>query len=225
MQKVKIDIISDTVCPWCYVGIQNLESAINQLEGKYEVELEWHPFQLNPGISDEGVDFKTYLDKVLGNRSNEGLKAVTEKGEQAGIQFQFDKIEKVTNTLRSHYLIALAKVEAKQTLASKALFKAYFEEGKNINSIEVLKEIGRTIGMSESLLHNLDQITERDLTTILKQEEGFRELGIASVPSFVIESQYLVQGAQDQSVFQDVIQKIFNPEPANSCGCGPEGCC
>jgi predicted DsbA family dithiol-disulfide isomerase len=225
MKKIKVDIISDTVCPWCYVGIKNLEKAIDSMKAEYEFDVEWHPFQLNPGLPDEGMDFKLYLDKVLGNRSNEGKKAVEEKGKKAGIQFEFDKIKLISNTLRSHYLIALAKVEEKQSETAKAIFSAYFENGVEINSIENLKEIGKSCGLSESLLTNLDSIGEEDLLPLLKQEEGFRELGISSVPSFVFESQYLVQGAQDSEVFIDVVEKIHKPQVESGCGCGPEGCC
>ncbi len=225
MEKIKIDIVSDTVCPWCYVGISNLEKGLESLKGKYEFEIEWHPFQLNPGMPDTGLEYKEYLEKILGNRSNEAKKAVEEKGNATGINFQFDKIEKISNTLRSHYLVALAKVEDKQTEMIKALFKAYFEEGKDINSITELKKIGEQTGLSSALLDNLDSIQENDLLPIVQAEEGFRELGITSVPSFVIESQYLVQGAQDPEVFVDVINKIKNPQPESGCGCGPEGCC
>lgn len=225
MEKIKIDIVSDTVCPWCYVGIKNLEKGLEALKGKYEFEVEWHPFQLNPGMSDTGIEYKDYLEKVLGNRSNEAKKAVEKKGAAAGINFQFDKIDRITNTLRSHYLVALGKVEGKQTEVSKAIFKAHFEEGKEINSIAELKKIGESVGMSAALLDNLDSIQEADLLQIVQAEEGFRELGITSVPSFVIESQYLVQGAQEPEVFVDVVDKIKNPQPESGCGCGPEGCC
>ena len=225
MEKIKIDIISDTVCPWCYVGIKNLEKGLEPLKSKYEFDIEWHPFQLNPGMSDEGLEYKDYLEKTLGNRTNEAKKAVQEKGTEAGINFQFDKIDSISNTLRSHYLVALAKIENKQTEVAKALYKAFFEEGKNINSIPELKQIGERSGLSSALLDNLDALQERDLLMLVQAEEGFRELGIASVPSFVIDSQFLVQGAQDPEVFTDVIQKIMNPEKESGCGCGSDGCC
>lgn len=224
MKKVKIDIVSDTVCPWCYVGSNNLLKGLEGLKGQYEFEIEWHPFQLNPGMPDEGMDFKLYLDKILGNRSNEGKKAVAEKGKSSGINFNFDAIGKISNTIRSHYLMALAKVESKQNETAKALFKAYFEEGKDINDIKELKSVGKSAGLSDTLLENLDNIQENDLLPLMKQEEGFRELGISSVPSFIIESQYLVQGAQDPETFIDVINKIHQPQDSG-CGCGPEGCC
>ena len=156
MDKIKVDIVSDTVCPWCYVGIKNLEKGLGALKGKYEFEIEWHPFQLNPGMPDSGLEYKEYLDKILGNRSNEAKKAVEEKGAAAGISFQFDKIERISNTLRSHYLLALAKAEGKQAEVSKAIFKSYFEEGKDINSITELKKIGESVGMSNALLDNLN---------------------------------------------------------------------
>lgn len=225
MEKIKIDIVSDTVCPWCYVGIANLEKALETLKGKYEFEVEWHPFQLNPGMPDQGLDYKSYLEKILGNRTNEAKKAVQEKGKEAGIDFQFDKISKISNTLRSHYLIALAKIENKQTTVSKALFHAYFTEGKDLNSLAELKKVGEDCGLSKALLDNLDSIQEQDLLPLVQAEEQFRELGISSVPSFIIESQYLVQGAQDAEVFVDVVEKIKNPQPESGCGCGPEGCC
>ena len=226
MKKIKIDIVSDSVCPWCYVGISNLEKAMESLKDQYEFELSWNPFQLNPDISEEGIAYKDYLEKKFGNRTNEAKKTVIEKGLQAGITFNFDAIEKVANTLKSHYLVALSRKENKQTITSKALFKAYFEEGKDINSIEELKLIGKSVGLSDSITSVLDKIEEKDLLPLVKLEEGFRELGITSVPSFIIENQYLVQGAQEPSVFEEIINKIENAdaEEESSCGCGPEGC-
>ena len=146
---ITIDIVSDTVCPWCFIGKRRLERALAQRSPGEEFRVSWRPFQLNPDMPPEGRDRKAHLIAKFGGE--DGLKrvydAVIEAGKSEGIDFAFDKVERTPNTINSHRLLRMADEKGTQDAVSEELFKAYFLDGKDIGVIDVLVEIAETAGM------------------------------------------------------------------------------
>src|SRR5262249_55019338 len=137
------DVISDVICPWCYIGKRRLEKAVAALDGRHEVRVRWLPFQLNPRMPTEGVSRREYRTKKVGSweRSQELDARVAAAGEADGIHFAFDRIERTPNTLDAHRLIWLAERQGVQDSVVEALFRAYFTEGRDISSRQPLLDV------------------------------------------------------------------------------------
>jgi predicted DsbA family dithiol-disulfide isomerase len=181
---VKIEVASDVVCPWCYIGKRRLEKAL-ELLGNVEIELRWLPFQLNPGMPKEGMPRSEYRKAKFGSveRSRELDARVIAEGKGEGIDFAFDRIERTPNTSAAHQLIALAPDQNKVV---DALFRAYFEEAKDIGDPAVLAQIARECGV-DGWPHQA-----RDVSGL---EEEVRAMGITAVPTFIFERRTGVAGA------------------------------
>lgn len=198
---MQIDIISDTVCPWCYIGKRKFERALELFRGQnpgVEIEVCWRPFQLDPTTPREGVDRREHIRKKFGE--GPGVKAagqrITQVGAEEGITFVFDKIERSPNTLDSHRLIHWAGSAGCQDQVVEALFNAYFEEARDIGNPEVLIEIATSAGMETDLVQELLN-GDADLDLVAKEDLQAREMGIGGVPTFIVDSKYPVSGAQE----------------------------
>ena len=185
MKPLKVEIASDVVCPWCYIGKRRLEKALNLLKGEFDVEIRWLPFQLNPAMPKEGMPRADYRKAKFGSlERSQALDArVIAEGKSEGIDFAFERIQRTPNTLAAHRLIALAE---NQSAVVDALFKAYFEEAKDIGDAEVLAEIAAKCGVKGW------PEQARDVSEL---EEGVRELGISAVPTFIFDRKLGVSGA------------------------------
>lgn len=205
---IKLDIVSDPICPWCYIGKTYLEQAI-EVEGHNPFEIEWHPFQLNPDMPVGGMDRRVYLEgKFRGKEA--AVKAympVVEHAKNAGLEINFEAIKRTPNTLRAHRLIHWASIEGLQTPVVDGLFAAYFVEGRDIESAETLGDIADSAGMDASVVQKLLQ-SDVDLDHIQQKEAAFREMGISSVPTFIVGGQHAVPGAQPAKLWQNVIKEI-----------------
>ena len=150
MDTLKIDIISDVVCPWCIIGFRNLKTAMKELQSELKFEISWKPYELHPEIPPEGYDKKLYLKQKFGS-SNESLpyEQTTKVGESIGFEFNFSKTERIPNTFMAHRLLWKAEQYNLQTELSEALFKAYFTDGLDIGSEETLSDISHSVGMSK----------------------------------------------------------------------------
>ena len=181
---MKIEVASDVVCPWCYIGKRRLERALALLKD-LDVELRWLPFQLNPGMPKEGMPRAEYRKAKFGSleRSRELDARVIAEGKGEGIDFAFDRIERTPNTSAAHQLIAAAP---DQNSVVNALFRAYFEEGKDIGDPAVLAQIAEHSGVSDWP----DQA--RDVSRL---EEEVRAMGITAVPTFIFERKTGIAGA------------------------------
>jgi predicted DsbA family dithiol-disulfide isomerase len=205
---VKLDIISDPICPWCYIGKTYLEQAI-AAEGYDPFDIEWHPFQLNPDMPVGGMDRRAYLEAKFGGKEG-AVKAympVVEHALDAGLEINFEAIKRTPNTLKAHRLIYWAGVEGLQTATVDGLFRAYFVDGRDIENDEVLGDIADSAGLDASVILKLLQ-SDVDLDHIQQKEAAFREMGITSVPTFIVGGQHAVPGAQPAKLWQNVIQEL-----------------
>jgi predicted DsbA family dithiol-disulfide isomerase len=195
---LEIDVISDVVCPWCYIGKRRLERALQTLDGRYEYRVTWCPFELNPGMPPEGMDHRQYLEAKFGTLAAvRQLEArVAAAGSEEGLVFAFDKIRRTPNTFDAHRLIWLAQREGVQDAVVEGLFRGYFTEGADLSRRETLIGIAGGAGLStdrvERLLNGGDGIA-----AVRKEEAEARKAGINAVPHFLIHRRYALSGAQD----------------------------
>jgi predicted DsbA family dithiol-disulfide isomerase len=186
---VRIEIASDVVCPWCYIGKRRLEKALALLKDEIEPELRWLPFQLNPGMPKEGMPRAEYRKAKFGSleRSRALDARVIAEGRSEGIEFAFERIERTPNTSEAHKLIALAE---NQNAVVDALFRAYFEEAKDIGDPQVLAEIAARCGVK-----GWPHEAQKRAREIAALEEEVRGLGVSAVPTFIFERRSGVSGA------------------------------
>ncbi|KUJ86072.1 polyketide biosynthesis protein [Ruegeria marisrubri] len=207
-QTVKLDILSDPICPWCYIGKTNLDKALAAIPD-HPFIIEWHPFQLNPDMPDEGMDRREYLERKFGGKEG-AVKAyapVVEHAEKAGLNINFEAMQRTPNTLDAHRLIHWAGIEGKQTAAVDALFKAYFVDGRDIGDHEVLADIADSIGMDAAVVLKLLK-SDADREDIRKRDAHSRQMGVNSVPTFIVANQHAVPGAQPAELWEKVINEI-----------------
>ncbi|MGE0093530.1 MAG: DsbA family oxidoreductase [Alphaproteobacteria bacterium] len=199
---MQIDVVSDTICPWCYIGKRRLERALAASDGPH-AWIGWRPFQLNPDMPVEGMERETYLAKKFGSRERaERVYApIVDAGREEGIAFAFDRIKRTPNTLMSHRLIRIAGKMGRQNEAVDGLFRAYFEEGRDIGDLTVVSDVARDAGMDRDEIHAYLE-TDADLDRVRAEDAFARELGIQGVPCFIIERSVVLSGAQPPDVFQ-----------------------
>ncbi len=212
-----IDIVSDTICPWCYIGKRKLERALADLP-EVAVEIDWRPFQLNPHMPAEGMARDAYLNAKFGgaDRASQIYASITEAGRANGIAFAFDRISRTPSTLDSHRLIRWSSSAGRQDAVVEILFRRYFEEGADIGDHGVLVEAAREAGMDADLVAEL-LAKDSDLELIRREDAMARQMGINGVPCFIIDRKYAVSGAQDVPVFHkvfDLALKEAVTEPA-----------
>lgn len=206
---MKLDIISDPICPWCYIGKTQLDRALEQV-GDHPFTIEWHPFQLNPDMPKGGMDRRAYLEGKFGGKAGaaQAYAPVLEHAEKLGLGIDFAKIPKTPNTINAHRLIHWAGIEGCQTFVVHALFKAYFKEGRDIEDIEVLADIADSAGMDASVVQRLLS-GDADIDTVQGREAAAREMGVRSVPTFLVGGQHAVPGAQPAELWVQVIEEII----------------
>jgi predicted DsbA family dithiol-disulfide isomerase len=205
---VKLDIISDPICPWCYIGKTNLDKALTAVPD-HPFVIEWHPFQLNPDMPPEGVDRRAYLEAKFGGKDG-ALKAyapVVEHAARAGAVINLERMLRTPNTIDAHRLIHWAGIEQRQSFVVDLLFKAYFVEGRDIGSHEVLADIADTAEMDAAVVSRL-LASDSDIADIRKRDAHSRQMGVNSVPTFIVASQHAVPGAQSTEMWVKVINDI-----------------
>jgi len=208
-----IEVASDVICPWCYIGKRRLEKALALLDGEVKPEIRWLPFQLNPGMPSEGIPREEYRKAKFGSiERSRGLDArVAAEGEGEGIAFAFERIERTPNTVAAHQLIDLAQrqgAEAAQkqqglgTAVVSALFKAYFEEARDIGDAAVLAAIATGAGVT-------GWPQQADGKQVAQLEEDMRNLGISAVPTFIFGRKVGVSGAHPPEALAQAIQQAL----------------
>jgi predicted DsbA family dithiol-disulfide isomerase len=203
-KPMHIDIVSDTVCPWCFIGKRKLENALST-RPDVKAEITWRPFQLNPEMPAEGMDRASYLQAKFGGseRAEQIYVTVAEAGESAGIPFAFDLIQRTPSTINSHRLIRWAESAGVQNQVVEALFRRYFLEGADIADHEVLIAAAAEAGMDTTLVADL-LARGVDVDLIRREDTNARQMGINGVPCFIIDRKYAISGAQDAPVFHKV---------------------
>ncbi|KPH05429.1 DsbA family protein [Rhizobium acidisoli] len=197
MERITIDVVSDVVCPWCYLGKARLELAIAEVQDEIGVDINWRPYRLNPDYPREGVDQK------------KAHKMLTDLGREVGIAFDFEAIKIGPNTLDAHRLIHWAMIEGreKQDKAVAALFKANFEEGRNVGDHAVLLDIAEKAGLDRSVIASL-LASDADRDLIVAEIKAAQEMGVNGVPFFIFDQQYAVSGAQTPDVLANALRDI-----------------
>jgi len=205
---VKLDIISDPICPWCYIGKSHLDKALEQFPD-HPFTIEWHPFQLNPDMPADGMDRRAYLEGKFGGKEGavRAYAPVVENAENAGLTINLDAMKRTPNTIDAHRLIHWAGIEQRQPFVVDLLFKAYFVDGRDIGDHEVLADIADTAEMDAAMVTRLLG-TDSDVEDIRKRDAHSREMGVGSVPTFIIANQHAVPGAQQPDMWVKVIKDI-----------------
>lgn len=209
-QTLTIDVVSDVVCPWCYLGQKRLDEAVAASPG-IDVAISWRPFQLDPTIPAEGMDRKAYMRAKFGDdeRLHDAHARLESLGRDVGIDYAFDAITVSPNTLDAHRVIrwaGAAGAEVQNRLV-RDLFKAYFERGRNIGDRGVLVEAAREAGMDAAVVESL-LAGDADREAVAEEAATASRMGITGVPCFLFEGKYAVMGAQDVSTLVDAIRQI-----------------
>ena len=205
---IKLDIISDPICPWCYIGKTLLDKALEQ-RPDHPFVIEWHPFQLNPDMPPEGMDRREYLETKFGGKEGaiRAYAPVLERAEAAGLNIDFAAIKRTPNTINAHRVMHWAGIEEKQDQMAMALFAAYFDEGRDIGDSEVLADLADSLGMDGAVIQRLLQTTA-DLQDIRARDAQFRQMGITGVPTFIVGGQQAVPGCQPTELWLKVIDEL-----------------
>ncbi|GGX62383.1 polyketide biosynthesis protein [Tateyamaria omphalii] len=206
--SIKLDIMSDPICPWCYIGKAHLDRAL-EAHPDHPFVIEWHPFQLNPDMPAEGMDRRAYLEGKFGGKEGavRAYAPVVEHAEKAGLKIDFEGMKRTPNTLDAHRLIHWAGIEGKQTAAVSSLFKAYFVETRDIGDHDVLADIADSIEMDASVVRRL-LASDADREDISGRDAHSRQMGIQSVPTFIVANQHAVPGAQPPELWAKVISEL-----------------
>jgi predicted DsbA family dithiol-disulfide isomerase len=206
MQKLEIDVISDVVCPWCYLGKRKLDAAMKQVEA-FAYDVRWRPFQLDPTIPPEGIARSEYMSRKFGPEKIAAIHArLEEAGQEEGLSFAFDKITRSPNTLDAHRLIRWAQPSGKQSDIVERLFNLYFVEGQNIGDRNVLIDVARQAGLDVDLITRLF-VEGVDIVPVQEEMSTAARMGISGVPFFIFGGKYAVSGAQPVDALVGVIWK------------------
>jgi predicted DsbA family dithiol-disulfide isomerase len=211
MERVTIDIVSDVVCPWCYLGKARLELAVAEVQDEVGVDINWRPYRLNPDHPAEGVDHHAHLAQKLGGEDAvaSAHETLTALGAEVGIAFDFAAIRIGPNTLDAHRLLHWAALEGRdiQDRVANALFKAYFEDGRNVGDHAVLLDIAEASGLNRKVIANLLK-GEADKDTVLAEIDAAQKMGVSGVPFFILDGQYAISGAQPPEVMANALRDI-----------------
>ena len=206
-----IDVISDVVCPWCFIGKRHLERALELWQSRYPDEIptvRWHPFQLNPQLPAGGVPRKQYLEDKFGGpeRAKEIYARVSAAGKRAGIDFAFDAIQVQPNTIDAHRLLHYAGERGQQDAMAETMFRHYFEQGADLTDKETLADIAAQAGMNRDEV--LTYLTgDADRALIEEQDRRARATGVQGVPFFIFNQRVALSGAQPPEVILDAMEK------------------
>ena len=207
MQKISIDVISDVICPWCFLGKRRLDKALASIP-EIQVEVNFRPFFLDPTIPAEGLDRHDYMVAKFGE---ERLKTIHDPliaaGKEDGVAFEFDKITRTPSSLNAHRLVRWAHLIGSQRQVMEALFTAYWSWGKDISDIEVLKTIAIVNGLNGNEIAE-ELATDRDKAEVFEEARLAQEIGVTGVPTFVVNRKYGATGAQPVESLVALIRKV-----------------
>lgn len=212
-----IEMVSDLVCPWCWVGLRRLKGAI-ELVPELDVEILFRPFELDPTIPAGGTDYKAYMKQRFGSdqskdRANQMRDALIQYGKDEGIPFDFEKITRRPNSFNAHRLVRWAQGQHLGLAAKEALFDAYFSKGQDIGDHEVLVTIAAKIGLDANLVADL-LAGEADVERTRQEQNLFRQMGISGVPTFIAHRQIAVQGAETSEKLARFLKNAAEQTPA-----------
>jgi predicted DsbA family dithiol-disulfide isomerase len=211
---LRIDIVSDVVCPWCIIGYKQVEKALASLDTNIEAEFWWHPFELNPQMAAEGQDIGEHIKQKYGStpeQSQTNRQRLAEIGNGLGFAFSDTKGRRIYNTFAAHKLLSVAGHQygwRKQTELKLALFKAYFQDDRDVSDETVLLDVAESVGLDRIACKAW--IADEALTQEVRSEQGlWRDQNITGVPAIIFDQRFMVPGAQSAEVFADVINKVL----------------
>jgi predicted DsbA family dithiol-disulfide isomerase len=211
-KPIKIDFVSDVSCPWCAIGLQSLQTALQRLDGELDPSLTFQPFELNPQMVTEGEDITEHLNKKYGSTPEQAAAArenIRARGEALGFTFNMDKRGRIYNTFNAHRLLHWAETEGegKQVALKKALLTAYFTEGENPSDSALLVRVAASVGLdavrAQAILDSDEYAAE-----VRAQERFYQQAGINSVPAIILNDQHLISGGQPPEVFEQALRQI-----------------
>lgn len=213
---IQVDIVSDIVCPWCWLGSKYFLKAAKKT--KHSVQLSWRPYMLDPTVPESGVPYGEYMKKKFGTGSNDRFKSMRDHLEKSapavGINFRFDEIPMRPNTLDAHRLIRWADGQGLGTAAAEALFKTFFDDLKDVGDKQVLSAIAGNIGLDSELVTELLD-GDQDKNAVKEEIMFFRNLGVTGVPCFIYQGQFAVQGAQEPEAHLKALEQAATiPTPS-----------
>lgn len=203
---MEIDVYSDPICPWCYIGKRRLERAL-AARGEQDAVIRWRAFQLNPDMPAEGIDRLRYMTLKFGGaaRANQLYEKIRKVGSTVGIDFAFDRIVRTPNTIEAHRLIRYANGTPQAETVVELLFRRYFVEGGAIDDADSLVSLAIAAGLdADSVTAYLD--SDEDLLAVKQEDSAARHLGIQGVPCFIINNQYALSGAQEPEAFFPIFE-------------------
>lgn len=224
---MKVEIWSDIVCPFCYIGKRKFEKALEAFSANDEVEVEWRSFQLDPEMEYvPGQSVHKYLGRRKGGTTADGKRmndAMAAIAKEVGLEYNFDKAI-INNTLNAHRLLHFAKVKKVQNEMKERLFKAYYTEGKNIGDIETLAKLATEVGLNAAEVENVLQ-SDAYTAEVRQDQYDAQQVGVRGVPFFVFNDKYAVSGAQPRDVFTQALNKVWEEEKPALLSTEGEGLC
>jgi predicted DsbA family dithiol-disulfide isomerase len=209
--QLRIDLVSDVVCPWCIIGYLQLQKALQSRADRIRLELFWHPFELNPDMPPEGQDLREHIAKKYGStpEQSRGARArLTELGASLGFEFNYTDDMRMVNTFHAHQLLHWAGEQGMQTELKLALFDAFFRRGEDVSTAAVLIAAAGSVGLDE--MEAAAVLADgRYALAVREDQRQWLEQGIQAVPTFVINQQYMVQGAQEAAAFGRMLDKLL----------------
>ena len=207
--SITIDVISDPVCPWCYIGKKHLDLSLEHFD-EVNTEINWHPYQLNPDMPFQGMNRKKYLSSIFGGEeaAEKIYRRIYLAGRQTGLSFNFSAIKKMPNSSLAHILIDVAKKYDKQNLVLEEIFRNFFILGKDIGKKELLIDIADKLDMCRKIVGKSLSDT-KNIVEINKRDENFRKNGLNGVPCFIIDNKKQILGAKPIENFIEAINEVY----------------
>ncbi len=208
MEVLKIDVYSDVICPWCYLGKKRLEKALGSAGKNAQAEVRFLPYELNPATPEEGLDHKAHLAAKFGgvHALDAAHARLTALGKEVGIDYRFDDIRRTPNTFNAHRVLWMAEKEGKGNAAHNAFFKAYFTDGRDLGDKKVLAEVAVSTGLDKAAVESL-LAGKGGEEEVRAAEEKAYDLGINGVPFFIFNGKFAVSGAQSVETFVKALEK------------------
>ena len=205
---ITLDIYSDPVCPWCFIGKARLDRALES-RPDHPFDIRWHPFQLNPDMPADGMDRNEYMSLKFGDAAAilDAYRPVIDAAQDTGLALDLPAITRTPNTLDAHRLIHWAGLEGRQTAMVSTLFRAYFQQGRDIGDTATLLELAQSVGLDRNLIARLLD-SDADRALIATADRDARARGISGVPFFIVAQQYAVSGAQTVETWRNVIDEV-----------------
>ena len=210
IKTIRIDLISDIVCPWCIIGYKNLEHALSKLSDSLKADIYWHPFELNPMMKSEGENLREHIAEKYGTSLEASIAAtqtISELGQDLGFNFKFSDDMRIYNTRKAHQLLLWAQSENLQLDLEMALFQAYFTHRQDISNTTVLLDIAESLGLERNVCELVLQ-DESWAEAVSSTEYQWLEAGISAVPAMIIDKKHLISGAQPSEILVEALIEI-----------------